>query len=320
MDNNILERKKEFERKDNINKVIGMMSFNNSKPSVIGSASLKSSRYPNDYDIDNLVFFKSNDEEYIKQQIRKKMIKIFETLKKNPDTFIIDFKLGEKDKKPLKWNFREVKRGFKLIDGERKYFVDALEDGSVVKLDVIALIDSEFMDMTTMYEFFKKNKDNAFKEDVVNQSQITKGISEDAIKQLKQGNYMKYLKRLFSIAKLKKNTKQLETLSHFLNTDLGKLYKCYNDSVLVSTLLENGDEKKLQKHKKNIIDFLQIIKASLGEIYQFSIMNSVFEKFNDIGYNDSLETIQKKISPIIRYLKMKVNKEAKKIIELHNIS
>lgn len=365
MDNskNILEKIEPKERKEQTNKVIGMMTFNNSKYSIVGSASLKAQKYPSDIDINNFIYFNGKVED-VKKKIWQKMKTLFNNLVKNDKIFIVDFKLGideelfqdfdnmemikdfYKNKKnilsneeyneimkinnlddlkeytrklyTLRWTNKEVQQGYKKVRGQKKTFIDALDDGAVIKLDVIALIDSEFIDMSNIFEFFIDDK-KLNEEEILSKSKILKNLEEASEHLKKEKKYMKYMKRLFSIAKIKNRKQKVMRLHNILNSDLGKLYKANNDIDLLIILLEKGEKKKLKNVKSEIIDFIQQIKASIGQIYQFSIMTNIFNKFNDIKESDSFETIKKKLSKLLDYTKLKVNKEAYKIIKKFGI-
>jgi hypothetical protein len=152
----------------------------------------------------------------------------------------------------IRWTPKDVLRGFcKLRDGREYSLEEAFSSPSITKLDVVALVqNSRFTDFSCLYTFKNKRKVlNNVKMDSV------KEIKENLMYYLQEGNYFKVAKRMFSLAKLKNDTKTIEKLNELLNSDLGRLYSLVSDANTILYLLENEKDIPFKKIKYEVNQF-----------------------------------------------------------------
>jgi hypothetical protein len=107
---------------------------------------------------------------------------------------------------------------------------------------------------------------------------LQRDLEIDMEEQVKDKNYWKALKRLFSIARLTGEMKRIERLTEIFNGDMGRLYSIISDIKVIEYLLDNTTlsaaqkkvlEKEIEGFKyriSNIWDTPEFIKAEPGFI------------------------------------------------------
>lgn len=358
----ILEQKNISNYRNKIKNTIKLISFDNFKPQIKGTAGLKSQRYSVDIDLFSVIDYNNKDIKEVKREIRKEFYQIFKRLKNKDNIFFIDFKGGinpylyqnfktikqikefyknRKEQIPkeqykkllklkglsevqdfgrkiytLKWSLDELNKGKKTLpNGDIIKFDEILDDGTVIKIDILAIIDSIFWDITQIYEFWNRGEPLFF-----NKTKLGEGIEESFKKELKDKNYTKALKRLFSLARFKKDYPLIKKLTDIFNSNIGLVYKIYNNFDLLSTVFEKLDKKQIKNILEKMKDFIQINKELLGNVWDFNIPNKVFQLIEEITNSNSLISIENKISKIYNLLKETTNKETKKIMETGKIN
>jgi hypothetical protein len=163
----------------------------------------------------------------------------------------------------VRWTPTDVLNGYcTLRDGRSYTLEEAFSSPSVTKLDVVALVqNSRFTDFSCLYTFKNKKK-------VLNNVKVDslKEIKENLMYYLQEGNYFKVAKRMFSIAKQKKDMKTIEKLNDILNSDLGRLYSLVSDANTILYLLENEKNIPFAKIKYEINQF----RNRIANIYSIS--------------------------------------------------
>jgi len=138
----------------------------------------------------------------------------------------------------VRWTPKAVRMGFvKLRDGTTLSLEDAMNQKTIVKVDVIMWIENRFVECEMLYNIKKNGKF------VVAESpkDIKQGIKESLLIYASQGNWMKVAKRMYSLSRLEKNTKAQEALRQkVFNTDLGRLYSVMSDARSLEDLKEAG--------------------------------------------------------------------------------
>ena len=78
-------------------------------------------------------------------------------------------------------------------------------------------------------------------------------LKENIKKHIKEGNYYKCLKRMFSIYIMYKNMSQVDFFIKIFNTDLGKLYEIICILQAVELVYEHyDDDRTVEKLEKNV--------------------------------------------------------------------
>ena len=134
----------------------------------------------------------------------------------------------------IRWKPSEVEAGFVILrNGKSMTLEEAVMSGGLVKLDVVAWLGTRYVEFAIIYDIYVKGKR------VSNTPLNTEKALEEDIQYFKESNPFKYLKRLFSYAKLKGDTALGDKLTPILNSDLGRLYLISSDISVLLYLIEN---------------------------------------------------------------------------------
>ena len=258
------------------------------KLKLIGSSNKKNILYNSDYDLESHFGTKDKDELLIK--IYHHFKNIFIDAKKDPNIFITDFKCGEVNGEPIRWTYKDILKGYK--DGY--HFIDCLKMKSTIKIDEVYLLNGSFVEITDNYYFTIGDHQNY---PTPTRKEIIKSIKNDYLQLVKDGNYYKALKRLFSIKPTKK-------LTDYFNSQIGILNKARSD---LDTLLLLGEQTFRKPNINDINSDLQIIKQDLS--------------YTDSEFSDELDQATKSKNKKMKFLIIKkireklfemINKDAKK--------
>jgi hypothetical protein len=136
---------------NNIKKIVKLMSME-SKVNIVGSAKIKRNIYAADYDSFEIV--KGKNENMIYNHFKS----VFEIIRNSENTIITDFKLGENSKgEPLRWTYEEIKR--KNNNGIT--FEDALKQKSIIKMDIVTLLNGRFIEISEVYNIYIDGESNS---------------------------------------------------------------------------------------------------------------------------------------------------------------
>lgn len=356
--NYILSRRPDNSYKIKIIKNISLISFNNFKPSILGSASLKSSLYPSDFDLFSEVKYKNIEE--AKTNITKQFRDIVKRLKGKKNIFFMDFKAGYdpelvqdfnsiseikkfylnkgrfltlKEQKQiqnlnnlddlkeytrqlytLRWTEKELLSGKKKLRGGREITLkDCILDKSTIKIDILSFIDNELVEFSNLFEFYAGTKPLNIERD----SRVVSNLKKDIKVFWEDNKKMKALKRIFSVAVLKKRKGLVKKLSELFNSNLGILYQTINNFENIVQLLT---DKKVQLATGDNINklnsFIQILKDRLGNISQFKFPEKYFQQIDKIT---KLKNKKQKIQKLIKELKEILNKAVVEYLKKNKI-
>ncbi len=146
----------------------------------------------------------------------------------------------------IRWTPSEIIKGSKdLRNGSKVQLQQAIDTKGLCKMDVVGWVqNNRFTDFSVIYQFnFDGKPLNMVIEDI--DYSLKENILSYAIKK----NYFKMSKRLFALAKFKKNNQILDILSPLFNGDLGRIYQIYGDIGTLEYIVEN--EKKLPSENIN---------------------------------------------------------------------
>jgi hypothetical protein len=269
----------------NITKIAKIMSLE-SKVNIVGSAKVKRSIFYSDYDSFSTI--KGKNENMIYNHFKS----VFDIIGKSENTIITDFKMGENAKgDPLRWTYEEIKRR----ENNGITFEDALKQKSMIKMDVVTLLNGRFIEITEVYNIYIDGSSNAdyTKENVRHE------LMHDMQEQIKEGNYMKALKRRYSLLNLdNKNKAEREKLIDYFNSPIGLLNRSKSDLETMLTVIQS---KKFDIDE--IRNSLQMIKEQI----------SAFPVENNLEMISKLKNKQNMKVPIYKQilrLKEFINKHA----------
>ena len=278
--------------------IIDLIQIN--EADMIGSASNKKIKYASDIDLEEYVSLKGSLNEILKIFQEK-----FKKAKASPNIWITDFKCGENDNgMPLRWTYSDIMKGYLIRQtkispqGQKVYFIDQLKKKSIIKLDVIALINNKLKEFSSNYYFTissLKHSTEPIKYETVARSLIT-----DAIQLQQEDNYLKSLKRIFVYYKTilretKLSYKKQETIKNeqkklieLFNSEIGKLYYFKNQLNIIKLMYE----QKFKPINKDILIYnLEYIMKSLPQKYHNLIINIIEHSSNMVPYIDKAQQI-----------------------------
>ena len=274
---------------------IGSIMSLESKVNVVGSASIQRSIYYSDYDLFETIQNKTST--VILNHFRS----VFNIIKSAPNTVISDFKCGSSPNGfPLRWDYSEIQSG--VNNGVS--FDEAIQQKGIIKLDIISYINGRFVEITEVYNVKINGKSNM---DYTNE-EVVKSITADYKDEVKKLNFMKALKKMYSISKLINNKDPLlNILVSYFNSPIGLLYRCKADLETILTILSYN-----KFELKDIIESLQTLKE---QISAFPVNNDI-EKISKIKLKADIKTqLKKQIQNINDF----VNRDAKKFISMNNL-
>ena len=273
---------------------------------LIGSASLKNILYASDYDLNNIVRLKGNKPlTVLKREFQKK----FTDAVKDPNMYIPDFKCGEFNGEPLRWNKNDMKNGYKTVDGKRITFESCVLQHAVFKLDLTYYLNGEFNDLSQFYLIDLDGKLN-FDPNELTPKVLKTRLADDAIHYYDKGNFLKCLKRLFAIQRLE-NKPDMKLIA-FLNSNVGLCNQQKGNLDIIRILLEQ-DFKKTKIDE--IIENLQIIKQRLANVIEFKFDKDLSAWIDKICEMNETQ-IHTNIIELIAYLDKYIQAKTKKFISL----
>ena len=269
---------------NNIKKIVKLMSME-SKVNIVGSAKIRQNIYYSDYDSFETV--KGKNENMIYNHFKS----VFEIIQNSENTIITDFKLGEFRGKALRWDYESIKRK----ENNGITFDDAIKQKSIIKMDIVTLLNGRFIEITEVYNIYIDGESNSD----YSIDNVRKELTDDMKKMIKEGNLMKALKRKYSLLNLdNKNKAVREKLIDYFNSPIGLLNRSKSDLETMLLVIESP---------KFDIDEIRNSLQMLKEII------SSFPVENNLEEISKLKTKDKMKVPIykqINRLKMYINKHA----------
>jgi len=271
------------------------MAVVESKNRIVGSASIQKNIYYSDYD------FFEKVEEVNEKDIYQHFRDLFIQVSNRENMIVSDLKCGVgPDGEPIRWNQQQIMRN----DNNGLTFEECLSHKGMVKIDIIYLLNGRFIELTNVYEIVINGESNL-------DYSIDKSIQDktDEYKlMVKEGNYFKSLKKLYSIMKITNlSDLRLEKLLNYFNSPMGLLYRCKSD---LETLLVaiNSSEFDLDEVKNSLEMIKELISA-------FPVENIIDEIVIKKTKNDMMKPLHKQIRLITELL----NRDAQKFIQVNGI-
>jgi len=281
---------------NNLVDVFNLLSIKG-KYRVIGSSSLKEILYNSDYDLNEMDHIKGPDAFTKVYEIFKHKFKI---AKSNKNIYISDFKCGINNDQPIRWSYNDMMT-------KKQQFIEALKTKSMIKLDIIYLLNGIYVEITEVY-FLDIGNHTTYENKELDSSTIKTGLIESLNECLKDGLYFKALKRLFSLKNI--NGKKDTRLINFFNCQSGILYKANADlNVLMALITNNFRKPPIDTIKNN----LQIIKQNLS--IQIETRENVSVILDDICKLNKLDEMHIYIEKLSVYLSKIFNRDAKTLYE-----
>jgi hypothetical protein len=187
---------------------------------------------------------------------------VFEIIKRSDNVVISDFKYGETNSTSLRWTTEEMKND----NDQGVAFAEALRHKSMIKMDIIALISGRFIEIREVYNIYLDGEPNMSP----SLHDIVDDITKEYLDEVRDGNYIKALKRMLSLLKLKgEEPRKQDILLDYFNSPEGLIYRCKND---LETLYLVLDIPKFDLSE--IRESLQLLKETISA---FPVVNDLEE-------------------------------------------
>ena len=244
---NLLHYRTEHNFNRSTSKVFNLMSVSG-KYRIVGSSNIADLMYCSDYDMNESDELKSFDVVYHSFKTK------FKSSKNNNDIFITDFKAGVHDGKPLRWSYDDVMKGVKTVDGVDISFEDAIKSKGIIKLDCVCLIGGKYLEFSDIY--YLKIGGVKYYENIDNKT-VRRDLKKSMDEERELGNWMKYCKRVFSLAVLDGKKKLIDDLCVYFNGPTGFINKQLSDLKIVELIMKQTFRKP---KSKDVVNNIQAIK------------------------------------------------------------
>lgn len=241
----------------------------------------------------------------------KNLYSLYEKYEQNDILSIFNFLDACRKLYTLRWSIKDVKQGFKMLNGiTKKTFTDAIDDSIITKLDLMTWNEPLFNEFSNIYQFIKSGKEINFSFDNIKLS-----LRKDITLFYKMNKYFKCLKRLFILSELETNQNLQVVLSTLFNSDVGLCYKLNGHLNNILEVLEKGHKPSFDKINISI----QNLKMKLSNVWSFEYSDKVFETLDKISKMKNYENIIKRLKPIIDIFGSLVNEQARIFINENNL-
>ena len=119
---------------------------------LIGSNSLKGMLWANDYDLNQNL--QATDSITVLNGLYKEFLHMFDEAYKKSGYYITDFKNGVYHGDAIRWEYEDMKRGYRILGDHMYTFQECLlHDDNIVKLDLCLVHNRLFTDINMLYNF-----------------------------------------------------------------------------------------------------------------------------------------------------------------------
>lgn len=207
-----------------------------SRQKLVGSAAVVGNIVTNDYDLNEM--FKSADTTTkVLYHIWKLFYKKFKDIHATDDTWITEFKCGERYGDPLIWNMETLKKG---VQYGVKFIDCILQPNTRTKLDVVKYLNGRFIEISEIYYFDIAGRTN-YSANEFDKHYIIHGLEQDREDYIAEGNLFKALKREYRILDLMSSNKtRRNKLNKIFNGPLGWLYYCISNLRTIGLMKEQS--------------------------------------------------------------------------------
>lgn len=276
------------------------------KFNIIGSASNEEILYYSDFDL-------STFEKVSLQSIKRIFQDKFREAQKDPAIFITDFKCGEVDGEPVRWNKTNIKTERQIVNGKEITLDECLLMPSTIKMDIVALIDGDFVEFSDNY-YLSVNGQKNYSDEEVSKNVLLSELEKSAREYYNEPNYFKYLKRMFSIKTIQgKSTKKLVA---FFNSQVGLLNKSKTDLETLILVFDNCCRKP---RLEDICNNIQIIKQNISGVSEVEFKSTLYKDLDKICSYKNQTSIVKNLKKVIDYIQKKVNQTTLEFIKKNKI-
>ena len=244
-------------------------------PSIKGTFSMKGMLYPADVDgFDKIKMSYGTDKQAVEQaykEFKKVIVKILHT----NNLIVSKILAGSENGKPKQWKVKEV------FNPE---FEDTITVPSLIKIDVVAYVDSIYTDFSMTYQFYNNGK-------LLNGYKLfqEKSLNDDIKKFKDEGKFYKMAKRQF----VKTGDKKYIPL---FNGDAGLLNQVVSNIDSLIFVIENSSVLPLRKIQNEIDILINRVNLVAGRnILTRSLHNDWLKKCETTTSKNKLITLLEKV-------------------------
>ena len=226
------------------------------KYTIIGTGNDPDIQYSSDYDLQEFWSGQLQDVNTVEKKFKDK----FRIAIGNSDIYITDFKCGVSGGEPIRWDRKSIQKGQTTVGTKKIRFKDALLMKSVIKLDMVALIEDIYQEFSCNYYL---NFGGVTNYETTPKEEIVKGMEREIGEYYKAGKSFKSLRRLYSLIKTTKESPSvMRELQKYFNSPVGVLNKCKNQLEILELILTNPFRKAKRKDLvKNLNYILEILPS-----------------------------------------------------------
>jgi hypothetical protein len=262
---------------------------------IVGTTPIEQIKYKTDFDIFSYSQFKNKPQAYeaVYQAFKEK----YNEAHKNEKVWITDLKCGNHKSIPIRWDLQSINDGYKIIDDVRYEFTACLAQKSMIKMDVLALIDGILNEFSEVY-FVSFGKNSNYFSESNTKKELSANIYKDSLGYKEKGKFYKSLKRLFAYLRLDEtaNAKKIKKLLNWFNSPIGKLATLKGDLEELELLLTQNfrpvsDDvvKKQLEHIKSKVS--EEFKPLLDNLIGISSHDKLVEGINEV-MNEMNQVVQ----------------------------
>lgn len=280
--------------------------------------------------IDEIVNFLSSSQNLISQKDYQKLNEIVAmmSVSNNRDDAIQMIHNILRNYKVIRWSSAQIELGEQVRYGKKFYLKDCIDTHSPINIEVIAVINGKFTDLSNFYVLMFYDKITGT-DVVINfpQEYLTDG-KKFVTEGLKQGinkvlfsidlDIFKGIKRMFSLARLTENMNLFRKIQPIISSDLAQLSQLKSELATLHEILDFTDSLPWNV----VYDQLESIKWRLGgntyiENIELEIITRAIERILD--NKRDIVYMKDTILLLKEYLLEIVNDEAKKYLEHVNL-
>lgn len=125
----------------------------------------------------------------------------------------------------LRWTPKEIEEGHKTLRNKKViHLEEAMKSTGVTKVDILTWCEDKYVEVSNIFIWTRKGGKPYLKV-----PHLIDGLKEDIAYYISEGNYFKALKRMYSIAKNKKEQHLMKVIQDVLNSPLGHIYLVVSD-------------------------------------------------------------------------------------------
>lgn len=260
--------------------------------SLLGTGGDEQITIVSDYDLQEIIEYKEDE---VGVPLYKKILKFFQQFYKDAREnktqvpFIMDFKCGVMEAgEPVRWKYDSIMKGYQMINDKKVFFIDCLQEKSVVKIDYLAFLDGKYVEFSSNY-YFTFGDDTTY-HPITTQNIITSLLIDGKDKIYKDGKSFKGLKRIYSALKLTDIDKsKLKFIVNFLNSKNAEINKVAGDLELIGDVL-NSDFRKvpmkiIRENIKTLVeDCPKKYKTYIKALLHLKDKDKLIEQINNVYY------------------------------------